>query len=73
MDMNGIQKIVEGLKEEILRDVKEMKEDFHNFKKEDFAPLVEKVGKIQTKVAWIVGGFSVLNIVVLIIFKLLLT
>ena len=85
MDMNGINKIVdnlksdmlrseENLKEEILRDMKEIKDDFATFHKEEFIPLVKKVDKLLIKIYLMVGGFAVFNSIALwIIFKFLAT
>ena len=72
MDTNGLNQIIGNLKEEILRDVKEIKDDFHTFKTEEFYPLVKKVDKMWTKVAWVLGGYFVLNIVAWVVVRFVL-
>ncbi len=78
MDMNGMKTVVDNIKEDVLRDLKELrdelsdfKDEFHAFKREEFIPLRNKVDKISTRVAWILGGFSALNITIWVIFKIL--
>ncbi len=52
MDINGLHEIVNNLRN-----------DFRDFKNNDFAHLKEKVDKLVVKVALIVGGISALTIV----------
>ena len=48
---------------ELFEYVKEFKEEFKEFKSNDFHELEVKVEKISTKVAWIVGIISALTLV----------
>jgi len=48
---------------ELFEYVKEFKEEFKEFKSNDFHELEVKVEKIGTKVAWIVGIISALTLV----------
>ena len=51
MDINGLHQIVNNLRD-----------DFREFKRNDFAHLEEKVDKLVVKIAWIVGGISALAV-----------
>ncbi len=59
MDINGLHQIVNNLRD-----------DFKEFKNNDFAHLEEKVDKLVVKVALIVGGISALTVVANIIAKI---
>ena len=52
MDINGLHQIVNNLRD-----------DFKEFKKNDFHGLEAKVDKLGSKVAWIVGIISALTLV----------
>ena len=60
MDINGLHQIVNNLRD-----------DFKDFKKNDFTHLSEKVDKLSTKIAWMLGGFTVLNGLVWVLIKIL--
>ena len=60
MDINGLHEIVKNLRE-----------DFLLFKSNDFHGLERKVDKLSTKIAWIMGGFTVLNGLVWALIKVL--
>lgn len=53
MDINGLHQLINYLRE-----------DFKDFKKNDFAHLEEKVDKLVVKICLIVGGISVLAVVI---------
>ena len=52
---------------ELFEYVKEFKEEFKDFKSNDFHSLEEKVDKLVVKVALVVGGISVLAVIANII------
>lgn len=56
MDINGLHQLINYLRD-----------DFKDFKKNDFTHLEEKVDKLVVKIALIVGGISVLAVVANII------
>lgn len=60
MDINGLHQLIGYLRD-----------DFKDFKKNDFTHLEEKVDKLSTKIAWILGGFTVLNGLVWVLIKIL--
>ena len=67
MDINGLHEIVKNLRE-----------DFNLFKTNDFHALEEKtdgiekaVSKLSVKIAWIMGGFTVINGLVWVLIKVL--
>ena len=60
MDINGLHQIVNNLRD-----------DFKDFKKNDFAHLSEKVDKLGSKVAWIVGIISGLTLVANVLLRVL--
>lgn len=60
MDINGLHQIVIFLRE-----------DFKTFKNNDFHELEVKVDKLSTKIAWIMGGFTVLNGLIWMLIKVL--
>lgn len=60
MDINGLHEIVNNLRD-----------DFKDFKKNDFTHLEEKVDKLGVKVGWIVGIISGLTLVVNILLRIL--
>jgi len=59
MDINGLHQIVNNLRD-----------DFKEFKNNDFAHLEEKVDKLVVKVALIVGGISALAVVINILARI---
>ena len=60
MDINGLHLLIGYLRE-----------DFKDFKKNDFAHLSERVEKLGTKVAWIVGIISGLTLLVNVLLRVL--
>ncbi len=56
---------------ELFEYVKEFKEEFKEFKKNDFHGLEKKVDKLSVKIAWIMGGFTVLNGLIWMLIKVL--
>jgi len=60
MDINGLHQIVIFLRE-----------DFKAFRNNEFHSLEEKVNKLSVKIAWMLGGFTVLNGLVWVLIKIL--
>ena len=60
MDINGLHQIVNNLRD-----------DFKEFKNNDFSCLEKKVDKLSVKIGWIMGGFTVLNGLVWVLIKIL--
>jgi len=60
MDVNGLHQLVGYLRE-----------DFKTFKNNDFRCLETKVDKLSVKIAWMLGGFTVLNGLVWVLVKVL--
>ena len=60
MDINGLHEIVKNLRE-----------DFLTFKNNDFVHLEKKVDKLSTKIAWIMGGFTIVNGLVWVLLRVL--
>jgi hypothetical protein len=56
---------------ELFEYVKEFKDEFKEFKSNDFTHLEEKVDKISTKVAWVVGIVSGLGIAINILIRVM--
>jgi len=60
MDINGLHQIVNNLRD-----------DFKDFKKNDFTHLSEKVDKLGIKVGWIVGTISALTLIANVLLRVL--
>lgn len=60
MDINGLHQIVIFLRE-----------DFKAFRNNEFKHLSERVDKLSVKIAWMLGGFTVLNGLVWVLVKVL--
>lgn len=56
---------------ELFEYVKEFKEEFKEFKSNDFHDLEKKVDKIGVKIAWIVGVISGVGIAINVLIKVL--
>jgi len=51
--------------------VKKLQEDFDLFLSNDFHGLKKKVGRLSTKIIWIMGIYTVLNGIILILITVL--
>jgi len=60
MDINGLHQIVIFLRE-----------DFKTFRNNEFKHLSERVDKLSVKIAWMLGGFTVVNGLVWVLVKVL--
>lgn len=56
---------------ELFEYVKEFKEEFKDFKSNDFQCLEKKVDRLSVRIAWIMGGFTVVNGLVWVLVKVL--
>ena len=48
-----------------------LREDFKSFKNNDFHELKGKVDKLSVRIAWIMGGFTVVNGLIWVLVKVL--
>ena len=48
-----------------------LREDFKAFRNNEFKHLSDRVDKLSTKIAWIMGGFTVINGLVWVFIKVL--
>lgn len=60
MDIDGLHQLIGYLRE-----------DFKTFKNNEFKHLSERVDKLGVKIAWMLGGFTVLNGLVWVLIKVL--
>lgn len=60
MDINGLHQLIGYLRE-----------DFKSFQNNEFHSLQLKVEKLSVKIAWILGGFTVLNGLIWVLIKVL--